>query len=112
MRRLAGARAYYFRSIFHDFNDEQCHKILCNTATAMEPGYSRMLINDWVILEKGSSFPAAMMDLNMMANLAGKERTESQWRRLLESAGLTIIKIWGNAGEDAVIEATLDDRRT
>ncbi len=75
----------------------------------MEPGYSKLLINDWILLDKGSSFPAAMMDLHMMAMLAAKERTESQWKRLLESAGLTIVKIWRSGGEEGVIEAVLKE---
>ena len=73
----------------------------------MEPGYSKILINDWVLPDQGSSFRAAMMDLNMMANLSGKERTESQWEALLDQAGLTIIELWGSADEERVIEAVL-----
>lgn len=73
----------------------------------MERGYSKMLINDWVLPDKGASFQAAMMDMNMMANLAGKERTESQWKSLLDQAGLLVVEIWGSSDEERVIEAVL-----
>ncbi len=66
-----------------------------------------MLINDWVLPDKGASFQAAMMDMNMMANLAGKERTESQWKSLLDQAGLLVVEIWGSSDEERVIEAVL-----
>lgn len=60
----------------------------------MEPGYSRVLINDWVLPDTGSGMIPALMDVNMMAVLSGMERTESQWRVLLESVGLEIVRFW------------------
>lgn len=44
----------------------------------------------------------------MLVLLSGIERTEKQWRSLVESAGLKIVKIWyaeeTNEGSEAVIE--------
>jgi hypothetical protein len=44
----------------------------------------------------------------MLVLLTGIERTESQWKSLLEAAGLKIVKIWytdeTNEGSEAVIE--------
>jgi hypothetical protein len=45
---IKGARAYFMRSVLHDWPDEQCRKILLNLKDAMEPGYSTILINDHV----------------------------------------------------------------
>jgi hypothetical protein len=45
---IKGARAYFMRSVLHDWPDEQCRKILMNLKDAMEPGYSTILINDHV----------------------------------------------------------------
>jgi hypothetical protein len=45
---IKGARAYFMRSVLHDWPDEQCRKILANVKEAMEPGYSRILISDCV----------------------------------------------------------------
>lgn len=47
------------------------------------------------------------MDLNMMAIVAGKERTESQWTCLLDQPGLVVVEIWGGSDEEGVIEAVL-----
>ncbi|KAI4236803.1 MAG: hypothetical protein LQ349_002306 [Xanthoria aureola] len=104
---IIGARAYYFRSIFHAFSDSKCLDILRCTTLAMERGYSKMLINDWVLPDKGASFQAAMIDMNVIANLAGKERTESQWKSLLDQAGLLVVEIWGSSDEERLIEAVL-----
>jgi G:T-mismatch repair DNA endonuclease (very short patch repair protein) len=44
----------------------------------------------------------------MMTLHGGAERTESQWQRLLQSAGLRIVKVWHceekDEGSEAVIE--------
>ena len=46
----------------------------------------------------------------MMADLAACERTETQFRELLASVGLTVVKFWyPEDSVDGVIEAVLDD---
>lgn len=47
---IKGARAYFMRSVLHDWPDEQCRTILGHVKDAMEPGYSKILINDCVCL--------------------------------------------------------------
>ena len=91
--RIVGARAYYFRSICHDWPNAICRKILSNTVAAMEPGYSKILINDWVVPDTGSPLIPALLDIQIMAVLPGMERTQTQWKELLESVGLEIVKI-------------------
>lgn len=104
-----GARAYYFRMIFHDWSDEKCKAILQNTTLAMTPGYSKMIINDIVMPDKGASRFATQSDINMLAMFAAMERSEKQWRELLGSVGLEISTIWRprEGGPESVIEAVL-----
>jgi hypothetical protein len=45
---IKGARAYFMRSVLHDWPDKQCHQILTSVRDAMEPGYSTLLISDCV----------------------------------------------------------------
>lgn len=45
---IRGARAYFMRSVLHDWPDEQCRTILEHLRDAMEPDYSRILISDCV----------------------------------------------------------------
>jgi hypothetical protein len=48
----------------------------------------------------------AALDIQMMSIGAGVERTERQWRNLLDSVGLEITGIWNqSAGMESVIEA-------
>ena len=43
---------------------------------------------------QGATRLMTLQDLNMMTVLASIERTEEQWRVLLEKAGFKIIQIW------------------
>ncbi|MCJ1352384.1 MAG: hypothetical protein MMC33_002368 [Icmadophila ericetorum] len=105
---VIGARAYYFRQIFHDWNDEKCGEILKHTAEAMTPGYSKIIINDMVVPDIGAGVVACQLDIVMMSMLSAKERTESEWRELLDSSGYKILKIWtGDETTESVIEAML-----
>lgn len=106
---VQGARVYYFRRIFHNWNDELSLKILQNTASAMAPGYSKIIINDIVMPRRGASSLAASLDLLMMSFFSAMQRTEQQWKDLLRAAGLKIVKIWSTQGTDEnIIEAMLE----
>ncbi|KAE8356405.1 S-adenosyl-L-methionine-dependent methyltransferase [Aspergillus coremiiformis] len=103
---VKGARAYYFRAIFHDWPDYICHKILVNTISAMSAGYSRLIIVDFVLPDTDAPLLSASIDIQMMSIGSGMERSERQWRNLLGAAGLEITGIWsGSPGMESVIEA-------
>ncbi|GKZ34970.1 hypothetical protein AbraIFM66950_005409 [Aspergillus brasiliensis] len=103
---IKGARAYYFRAIFHDWPDHICRKILVNTITAMDPEYSRIIIVDFVLPDTNAPLLQSSLDIQMMSIGSGVERSERQWRELLDEAGLEITGIWNsNPGMESVIEA-------
>ncbi|KAI0844632.1 putative O-methyltransferase [Daldinia vernicosa] len=108
---VIGARAYFYHHVLHDWSDNMCLEILKRVQAAMTPGYSKLLLHEMIIPEKGASTFHAMLDLTMMVANAGMERTESQWRALLENAGLQVIKVWPALEEDAdgIIEAMLPE---
>ena len=103
---IKGARAYYFRSIFHDWPDHDCINILKRTAAAMQKGYSKLLIFEWILPMKATPMYPALLDINMMALLNGMERTESQWTQLLDAAGLRVVRFHKLAEDtEGMIEA-------
>ena len=55
-----------------------------NLATALKKGYSRVLLNEIVIKEEKPALAATSMDMMMLAHLGVRERTENDWRTLLE----------------------------
>lgn len=102
----SGARIYHFRRVFHIWGREKAAELLENTKKAMDE-FSRILIADMVLPDTDCPRDLTMQDLNMMS-LGGMERSESEWRRLLDSTGLVLQKIWIKDGpKHAVIEAVL-----
>jgi hypothetical protein len=104
---VRGARAYYMRHIMHDHQDEQAREILRNTAVAFDEK-SMLLIDDIVLPESGPvPWRAMMADFNLMSALAGRQRSEREWYKLIEEAGLQVVGIWKYAEEtgDSIIAA-------
>ncbi|EPE28805.1 S-adenosyl-L-methionine-dependent methyltransferase [Glarea lozoyensis ATCC 20868] len=99
------AKAYYLRYILHDYSDEKCQEILKHIVDAMTPGYSKLLIFEWVLPDTESALFPSLLDINMMALLGGMERTQSQWKVLLEGAGLEVRRFWG---EDKEAESLIE----
>ncbi|EFR03753.1 O-methyltransferase [Nannizzia gypsea CBS 118893] len=105
---IKGARACFMHFIFHDWSDNDSQRILRNLTLAMKPRYSKLLIHDHVIPESKACWESTSLDLVMMANLGGIERTAADWYILLESAGLKIVKIWtAHRGIESLIECEL-----
>lgn len=95
-------------SVLHDWNDDNCRKILSNIVPAMKRGYSKILINENVIPSTNAYWETTSLDIIMMADFASTERTEKHWYALIESAGLKITKIWTvRRGVESLIECEL-----
>ncbi len=90
---VKGARAYYLRTVLHDFPDQDAIEILKGIREAMT-AESVLLLNENFLPETGASLYNAEIDFSMMAILSSMERTESQWKALLEMAGLEVIGVW------------------
>lgn len=69
--------------------------------------HSKILIADNVVPEVNAPRGLALQDLNMMS-FAGLERTEKQWSKVLDDAGLQLVKVWQLEDEKhAMVEARL-----
>lgn len=73
----------------------------------MDPKYSKVLINQWIVPTQRATSFMTHQDLNMMATFSAMERTEEQTRELLEGAGLRIAHIWrpDDVESECIIEA-------
>ena len=104
------ARAYYLHSVLHDWSDDDCARILNGLKPALKRGYSKVLLNEIVICEERASLPATSMDQLMLVLGAMRERTELQWRSLLQKSGFKVACIWTYPGvAESLIEAELID---
>jgi hypothetical protein len=90
----------------HDWSDDICIGILSRTAAAMTQGHSKLLLNEFILPNQGCPLFPSGFDLQMMAMHSAQERTETQWRQLLEKSGLTVVKFWVPlSGGEGIIEA-------
>jgi hypothetical protein len=98
-----GGDLYVMKSVLHDWNDEQSRAILKNVRNAG----SRLLLVERVLPEPGEPLDpwSPLFDLNMMAMTGGRERTASEWRDLLASAGFRLARIIALPTDLKLIEA-------
>lgn len=82
------------RRVLHDFPDTKCREILCNQISAMAPaGKSKLLVCETILPATGCSGFESLADISR-TTFCSMQRTEKQWRSLLESVGLRVVKIW------------------
>ncbi|KAL4793559.1 sterigmatocystin 8-O-methyltransferase precursor [Aspergillus venezuelensis] len=105
---IKGARVYYLHWILHDWSDDKAREILENIVAAMEPGYSRLVINDNIIPDRNCGAASACLSIMMMVQVGSIERTEQQWRELLNSVALTDLSFHQPPadGAEGIIVAT------
>jgi hypothetical protein len=99
----AGADAYILKYILHDWEDEECVRILVNCRKAMaEDG--RVLVVDRVL--RGANRPdwGKLLDINMMVVPGGRERTKEEFRRLFGRAGLRLKRVIRTASPLKILE--------
>jgi len=87
----AGADAYTLKGIIHDWNDEAALRILKNCRQAIHPEGTLLLIE--AVLTPFADPATALMDMLMMVLTSGRERTESEFRCLLQQAGFSMVQV-------------------
>jgi SAM-dependent methyltransferase len=87
-------------TILHDWDDEEARRILETVRAAAAPG-SRLVLIEAVIRPGNDPDGAKWLDLLMLVIAGGRERTEEEWRALLESAGWEPVRFF----ESGAIEA-------
>lgn len=87
-----GGDAYILKGVIHDWSDDDALRILKNCRRAMKPN-GRLLIMEMVLEPPSQAPPGDFMDLLMLALTGGRERTEADFRMLLEKASLSMREI-------------------
>jgi hypothetical protein len=80
------------KHVIHDWNDEDALKILRICRRAMDPGGMLLLI-EWVLKPSNEVDIGKLLDLNMLVNLGGLNRTEPEFQSLLRQAGFSLTRI-------------------
>ncbi|TGO50760.1 hypothetical protein BOTNAR_0380g00020 [Botryotinia narcissicola] len=103
---VKGARLYYLRYISHDWPQAIMIQILNHIRRAMKPGYSKVIINDWIVPADGASKLMTAQDFKMMAIGGGMERTQALHEEYIAAAGLKISGIW--KADDDISESVIE----
>jgi hypothetical protein len=90
---------YVLSAILHDWDDERASAILRTIRAAARRG-ARLIVAETVIQPGNDRNGSKWLDLLMLLLAGGRERTEREWRALLEGAGFEPVAI-----DDGLVEA-------
>lgn len=102
-----GADVYMIKHVLHGRQDADAITILKN-CRAVIPSHGTLLIIEFILPALVSQADPQlegrlMSDLNMLAVTGGKERSEREWKTLLEAAGFTLTGIHPVQGETPMV---------
>lgn len=100
----SGGDAYILSSVIHDWNDDKSRAILRNCRRVMQRN-SRMFLIEMIIPQGDVPSFSKLLDLNMLVNFGGRERTEEEYRNLLSTAGFQLVRIVPTRTPSSLIEA-------
>jgi O-methyltransferase domain len=101
----AGCDAYMMKFILHDWSDEHCIRILrCIGEQLSDDG--RVIVLEQIVTSGPEMSAAKLLDLEMLALTdGGRERTEEEFARLFESAGLKLARVIPTQSIVCILEA-------
>jgi len=99
----ADGDAYILKWIIHDWDDARSTTILRNCRRAiMENG--KLLIVESVVPRGSEPHFSKFIDLNMLVMTGGRERTETEYRTLLEASGFRLTRIIPTESPVSIVE--------
>jgi len=90
---IKNAKAYYLRTVLHDWPNKESKLILENIRKVMSKD-SILFLNENSIPDRNVPLFSCQGDLTMMACFSALDRTEQQFADLLDSAGFRLVKVW------------------
>ncbi len=91
-------------AIIHDWDDEKSLKILNNIRKVI-PENGKLLLVESVIPGENEPHFGKFLDLIMLTMTGGRERTEEEYKSLLESAGFRLNRVFPTESFISIIEA-------
>ena len=102
----ANGDVYALKNILHDWDDKQALKILQNISDKMNQ-HSRLLIVEAIIPKENNQDFAFLMDLQMLVQHGGKERTKHEYESLLQQANLKLSKTYNLPGTLYILDTRM-----
>jgi len=102
----AGADAYFMKHIIHDWDDDDCVRILQSCRKAM-PDHAKLLVCEKVVPPGNGPSYSKTMDLIMLVMTdGGRERTEQEYRDLFARADLQLKRVVPTRADNSILEVT------
>jgi hypothetical protein len=98
-----GGDAYILKRVIHDWDDAPAAAMLTQCRRAM-PAHSRLLLMERVIPPGNAPSVGKLADITMLLHYGGLERTEAEYRGLLEAVGFTLVRIIPTQAPLSIIE--------
>ena len=103
----AGADVYMLKHVLHGYQDADAITVLRNCRAAI-PQNGSLLVIEFVLPPLVSQADPQlegrlMSDLNMLAVTGGRERSEREWRALLEAAGFILTRVCPVGGDTLMV---------
>ncbi len=102
---LPMADIYLLMDLVHDWDDADAARILAAVRRAAPP-HARLLIIETLVPEQPGPHFGKTLDIIMLAVTGGKERTRTQYQRLLDVAGFAMERVIPTASQYSILEAT------
>jgi len=103
--RIPSGDAYLLKNVLHIFDDQTSLKLLKNIYKSM-PVKGKVLIVEAVIKSDNKPALGKILDLQMLIGTeTGRERTEQEYKALVEAAGFKFIKAIHTVSPFGIIEA-------
>jgi hypothetical protein len=106
----AGGGAYLLKDIVHDWPDDRAVAILRNCRRAMRAD-ARLLLIERVVPSGNEPSAAKLADINMLVITGGLERTEAEYRALLNAAGFRLTRVIPTRSPSSIVEGAPDYER-
>jgi antitoxin (DNA-binding transcriptional repressor) of toxin-antitoxin stability system len=97
--------AYVLKNVIHDWPDDDAVQILRNVRTAAGAGKTILLV-ELVIPKHNRDFLGKWTDLEMLIGAAARERSATEYGRLLNHAGFQMSRVVETASPFSIVEAT------
>lgn len=99
----AGGDAYLLKRTIHDWEDEDCLRILRVCRQAMAQG-AALLVIERELGPPNERWGSKFSDLNMLVAAGGRERSTEEYAALIEGAGFQFVGATTSPGGTAVFE--------
>ena len=101
-----GGDCYLLKFVIHDWDDERAVQILRNVRAAIADN-GRVLLLEFVIPPGNEYHHSKFLDLHLLVlTEGGRERTEAEYRELLQAAGFRLRRVLGTSSPLSILEGT------